>query len=132
MSKIIALVVIVLLASCSLWEKRPENMVDTVEIQKRVKPVEVLHPPLPQSVTWEHFKWVALTPEILRNLLKKYDTGEISEDDMVFFAVTPDGYGHLSIDVGEMLRYIEDQKGVIMYYRETIPKEIFLPSQKPD
>ena len=117
---------VLLLTACA---STPEQTVDQIDITKVIEPVEVLHPPLPQSITWEHYEITVLTPEIMRDLLKKYDAGKLTERDLVFAAVTPDGFEHLSLDIAELTRYIKDQKAVIMYYRETIPKDIFLPKE---
>jgi hypothetical protein len=116
-------------ATCT---KKPTPTVDRVEIQKNYVPVEILHPPLPEAISWEEFEWVVLTPQILRKMLKEYDDGKLPEKELVFFGITPEGYEHLSVNMADIIRYIEGQKSVIMYYKNTIPKEVFLPAENND
>lgn len=126
MNKVIVLMLVVLLSSgCSLFQRS----VKPVEIEKRVQPVEILHPPLPDALVWEEVKWKVLTVEQMREIVKKVDSGELNERDAVFFAVTPTGYEHLSINMAEIKRLIEGQKSVIIYYRTTVPDTIFLPEK---
>lgn len=128
MKKIVLISLIILSTGCSFLPK-PEPSINPVEINTAVTPVEILHPPLPDKVTWEDFNWIVLTPEIMREMLKKYDAGELSEKDVVFFAMSPEGYEHLSVNMAEIKRVLRDQRSVILYYRSTVPKDIFLPEE---
>lgn len=122
---IITLATVILLAGCG----HHTRTVDEIDIVKNVRPIEVLHPPLPEGVTWEEVEIIVLTPEIMRELLTKLDNGEINEGDVVFAALTSDGYEHLAVNLAELKRYIEDQKAVIMYYRDNIPDKVFAPRE---
>ena len=122
---IIALLAVVFVAGCSGHQRT----VKEIDIVKNVRPIEVLHPPLPEGVTWEEVQIVVLTPEVMRDLLRKFETGELNEGDLVFAAMTPDGYEHLAVNLAEIKRYIEDQRAVIMYYRDTIPNKVFAPKE---
>jgi len=113
----------------AMCQKKPTTTVNPITIQKNYVPIEILHPPLPEEINWEEFEWVVLTPEILRGMLKAYDAGDLPEKDLVFFGVTPEGYEHLSVNMADIIRYIEGQKSVIMYYKNTIPEQVFLPSE---
>ena len=119
------LLLITLTSGCSLFTPA----VKPVHVEKRVEAVEVLHPPLPDPLVWEEVKWKVLTVDQMREIVKKVDSGEINERNAVFFAVTPDGYEHLSINMAEIKRLIEGQKSVIMYYKTTVPDKIFLPKE---
>lgn len=122
---IITLLVATLMSGCS-WGVRN---VKPIAVEHRTQPVEVLHPPLPDPLVWEEVKWKVLTVEQMREIVKKVDSGELTERDAVFFAVTPEGYESLSVNMAEIIRLIEGQKSVIMYYRKTIPEQIFLPKE---
>lgn len=100
-----------------------------VEVTHKVEPVEILHPPLPEQIVWEKVEWRTLTPDKLYELIAMYESGKLTERDLVFIALTPEGYERLSINMGELKRYLEGQKSVIKYYRETVPKQIMIPKE---
>jgi len=130
MKKLMIIMLLFVFASgCSSFGKRD---IKVVQIEKRVEPVEVLHPPLPDPLIWERVKWKVLTLDLMRELVKRVDSGELSERDAVFFAVTPKGYENLSVNMAEIKRLIEGQKSVIIYYKTTVPDTIFLPAENPD
>ena len=125
MTKIVSIVLLsFMLASCTTAGK-----VKPLEIFSNIEPVEILHPPLPAGVRWEEVEFTVLTPEIMRELLKQYDNGELSERDLVFAAVSPDGYEHLATNIADIQRYLKDQNAVIIYYRTTIPKKVYLEKE---
>lgn len=103
-----------------------------IDVTQKVEPIEILHPPLPEQITWEKVEWQTLTPEKLRELLAMYEAGELTERDLVFVALTPEGYERLALNMAELRRYLEGQKSVIKYYRETVPKEIMIPKEDGD
>lgn len=128
MNKVLIVLLILLVVGCA--SNPPKPTVKPIEIQKKYTPLVVLHPPLPEGVVWEEFKWTVLTPDILRNMLKEYDEGKLTEKGLVFFAISPEGYEKLSVNMAEIIRYIEGQKSVIMYYKDNIPNEVFLPQEE--
>ena len=113
-------------ASC---ETIPERTVDSLTISKNYTPVEILHPPLPEPVTWEEFEWTVVTPTLMKNLLEKYNNGELAKNDLVFFGLSAKGYENLPNNMADIIRYIEGQKSVIMYYKTTIPDQIIIESE---
>jgi hypothetical protein len=126
MNKILPILLVAILTTgCSTFTPKAK----VIQIEKRVQPVEVLHPPLPDALVWEEVEYTILTVEIMREIVIKVDSGEISERDAVFFAVSPDGYEHLALNMAEMKRLIEGQKSVIFYYKTTVPDMIFLPEE---
>ena len=124
MKTLIVLGMVVLLTGCS-----GGRMVNPIDITQKVEPVEILHPPLPQGVTWEGYQITILTPGRMRDLLARLDRGEIDERDLVFAAITPQGYEKLITNMADIKRFIKDQKAVIIYYRDNVPTEIFLPQE---
>lgn len=114
-------------ASC---DTIPTRTVDNISITKNFTSVEILHPPLPEPVVWEEFEWTILTPTMMKNLLEQYNDGKLLKEDVVFFALTAKGYENLSKNMAEIIRYMEGQKEVILYYKTTVPKEIFMENNK--
>lgn len=122
---ITALLLVTLISGCSLFQRS----VKPVQVEKRVQPIQVLHPPLPDPITWLPVEYKVLTVEIMRDIVSRVDSGELNERDAVFFAVTPEGYDSMAVNMAEVLRLIEGQKSVIIYYKTTVPNTIFLPKE---
>jgi len=80
-----------------------------------VQPV-VIHPPIPDQLQMREVKWTVFNREKLEKLLADYPNQEI-----VLFALSAKGYENLSLNMGEIIRYLKEQKGVIVYYREEFP-----------
>lgn len=116
--KVVILACAVTFVGCDTLPK-----VRPIDITTDVREIETLHPPLPTSVTWQKVEWVVLTPDIMRELLAKVDSGEIDDSDAVFAGLTSDHYENLSLNLADLKRYIADQKSIIVYYRE-IPEEL--------
>jgi len=90
-----------------------------------VSPQVVERPPLtvqtPRPAIGYPFDFILITPENVEAKLKELkDSGK----DVVFFALTDDGYKALSLSVAELRRYIVQQNAVIKAY-----KDYYLPSQ---
>ena len=107
----------------------PERTVDRIDINKVYNTVEILHPPLPKPISWNTFEWKVLTPEIMQNLLDDLKAGDLTERDLVFYAITTDGYEDLTKNMARVIRFIKDQNTVIMYYKTTVPKEIIIEAE---
>ena len=78
-SKIWMLLFVSMVMGCSAIPKE-----QPIIVQTDLRPIEVLHPPLPEPITWLEVKWMALTPDIMRELLKKHENRELSEKDLSF------------------------------------------------
>ena len=76
----------------------------------------VINPPVPDQLQLREVKWTVFNRAKLEQLLADYPNQEI-----VLFALSAKGYENLSLNVAEILRYLKEQKGVIIYYRETFP-----------
>ena len=123
MNKFIVALLAVAISGCSGINR----MVKEIQVNQSVEPVEILHPPLPDGVTWEGYQMSVLTPGRMRDLLAKLDRGELDERDLVFVGIKPQGYERLITNMADIKRFIKDQNAVIIYYRENVPTEIFLP-----
>lgn len=126
---LIAVLITLLIIGCSS-KSRVKPSVDTITIDQQIKTIPITPPDDPDSVVWKEFKWTVLTPEIMEQLLIKYKKGEIEESDMVFYGLSTDGYENLSVNMSEIIRYMEQQKAVIMYYKETVPEVIAIPPEE--
>lgn len=80
-----------------------------------VKPT-VIHPPLPDQLQMREVKWTVFNREKIEKLLADYPDQEI-----VLFALSAKGYENISLNMAEIIRYLKEQKGVIVYYREEFP-----------
>lgn len=80
-----------------------------------VQPV-VIHPPIPDQLQMREVKWTVFNRAKIEKLLLDYPNQEI-----VLFALSAKGYENLSLNMGEVIRYLKEQKGVIIYYREEFP-----------
>lgn len=123
---IAAVLGITILSGCSFGRK-PE--VAPVVVERRTAPIKVFHPPLPDPVILNEFKWKVLTPELLDSYLKDLKAGKAPR--VVWYAITPEGYEVLAGNVAVLRRYIKEQQAVILYYRSTLDIAI-IPDPEPE
>ncbi len=93
-------------------------------VKIKAEPVDpiVIHPNLPAQLSMRKVEWTVFNREKLEKLLADFPNQEI-----VFFALSAKGYENLSLNMGEVIRYLKEQKNVIIYYRESFPSpEVFL------
>ena len=127
MNKIISVIILTLILSgCSWFTDEPR---DPIEIESRVQPVPVFHPPLPEVVTWQEVEWKVLTPDIMRDYLAALDAGEAPTN--VFYGLTPEGYRALSENVGDIQRYLTQSKAIIRYYRKNLVETVVREPETP-
>jgi len=88
----------------------------TVDIKADPVAPVVIHPPLPDQLQMREVKWTVFNRAKIEKLLADYPDQEI-----VLFAVSTKGYENLSLNMAEVIRYLKEQKGVIVYYREEFP-----------
>lgn len=85
-------------------------------VAEPVKPV-LIHPAPPPSMTMRKLEWKVYNRQQLEQLLNS-TTGEV-----IIVGLTPKGYENLTVNMQEIIRYIREQKEVIIYYRKTYPTE---------
>lgn len=83
-----------------------EYVKQNIQIQERPKPVD-----FPDT------EWFVVSEENFDEAMKKI---EEHGGSVTFMAITPKGYENLSIGVGELRRYILQQKEIIAYYEKAI------------
>lgn len=84
-------------------------------IAEPVDPI-VIHPNLPAQLSMRKVEWTVFNRKKLEKLLADFPNQEI-----VFFAISAKGYENLSLNMSEIIRYLKEQKNVIIYYRESFP-----------
>lgn len=78
--------------------------------------ITYIHPAPPSEMTLREVKWrVFNREELLKYLEENKDT------EIVLFAVETKGYENLALNMQEIIRYIREQKEIIVYYRTTLP-----------
>ena len=77
----------------------------------------VIHPPPPPAVVMRDVEWTVYNRERLEELLAENPNKEI-----VLITLTPRGYENLSLNIADVLRYVREQKEIILYYRRLFPK----------
>lgn len=91
-----------------------------------VQPV-VIHPPLPDQLQMRNVEWTVFNRAKIEKLLADYPNQEI-----VLFALSAKGYENLSLNMAEIIRYLKEQKGVIVYYREEFPSPTDTGAEKEE
>ena len=82
----------------------------------------VIHPNLPAQLSTRNVEWTVFNRAKLEKLLADFPNQEI-----VFFALSAKGYENISLNMAEVIRYLKEQKNVIIYYREVFPSPEVLP-----
>lgn len=78
----------------------------------------IIHPPPPPAVVMRDVEWTVYNRERLEELLENAAPGE----EIVLITLTPRGYENLSLNIADVLRYVREQKEIILYYRRLFPK----------
>lgn len=93
---------------------QPEPVVVTkTEYQKQNIPIQE-RPPL---VDFPPMEWMVITED---NLDEKVNELKGKNGNFVVFAISSKGYENLAIGIGELRRYINEQKAIIVYYEEAL------------
>ena len=99
-----------LTSGCSLIPKQVE--VQTKFVEKQI-PIQG-HP---KGVTMYPVEFFAVTDENYEEFREKFGK---NNPDIVYFALSVPDYENLSLNIGELKRYIEQQKTIIIYYEQSI------------
>jgi hypothetical protein len=103
--QIIPLLAIILLTSGCFGSKIVDVKADPVERT-------IIHPNVPDQLSMRKVEWTVFNRAKIEKLLKDYPDQEI-----VLFALSAKGYENLSLNMAEVIRYLKEQKNVIIYYR---------------
>lgn len=100
----------VILSGCGSLAKQ-------LEIHTTQTEISIFQPSDPRSLDLQDVHWQVLTPEKMSELLLR-STGET-----MFLALTPDDMEKLFSNVVDLKRYIEQQRAIILYYRQATGKK---------
>ena len=98
---------------------------DTLVVKPQVVERPKLEVPAPSPVQQLPFEWIVITKE---NYEKKFKEIESKGGTVTLFALTPQGYQNLSMNVSELRRFMQQQQAVIAalkkyYETEATPAE---------
>lgn len=112
---ILSLPLFVLLAACG--STGGPTVLTKTEFQDRPKFVA----PEVQPARQTDVKWIVITKD---NFAQKIAELEKTQGEITFFALTPQGYQNLSVNIAELRRYIEQQNAtfaaVKKYYETSV------------
>ena len=79
-----------------------------------------LNIPEPAPLKTRELKWIVVTPDNIDDVWKK-----LSDDktDLVLFAITDDGYEQLSLSMSEIRAFVQQQRSIIVKYKEYYEKD---------
>lgn len=87
-----------------------------VDIKATPEEQVVIHPNVPDQLSMRTVEWTVFNRKKLEKLLADFPNQEI-----VLFALSAKGYENLSLNMDEIIRYLKEQKGVIIFYRNVFP-----------
>ena len=108
MKQILLIVLALLITGCSNTPKAIQ--VDTAPIQRA--PIVL---PEVDLFTARTVTWTVVTPENVNNLIA--DLSE-SGSQLVFFAVTAEGYENLSLNMADIIKLVQQQRAIIAAYQQ--------------
>lgn len=111
--RVLALIALLFLASCAGKDKPIETTVTVNDLGETV----IIIPVRPESVNTLPVEWKVLTNTILLDLV---NSPSFTQDGIVFYALTVQDYENLSLTIAELLRYIEQQNEIIVYYETVV------------
>lgn len=119
MRTLCTLLIAALITGCSFMEPKPVPPVEVVTIQV---PLEIYQPPNINPLQMENVRWYVITAENLES--KMAEIRQRLGGEFVVFAMTPQSYENLSINIQDIERYIEQQIKIIEYYQEATQPQI--------
>ena len=110
------LLLLLLLSSCSTWDKLTRIEVQTIEVQRNI-PIQNR----PARLELNNIKWFVVTEQNFEEFKEKYIK---QNGEFLFFAISVRDYETLALNMADIKRYIKQQKQIIIYYEKALsPKE---------
>jgi hypothetical protein len=114
-----ALLLLPVISGCSLLNRQPpepEVVIQTKFVENKI-PLQVA----PKPVSLNHPKIYVVTEENWDEFIETYkkDNGQ----EWVFYAFSVRSYETLALNIGEIRRYMEQQKAIIAYYEGAIERK---------
>ena len=110
------LLLLLLLSSCSTWDKLTRIEVQTIEVQRNI-PIQNR----PARLELNNIKWFVVTDQNFEEFKEKFIK---QNDEFLFFAISVRDYETLALNMADIKRYVVQQKQIIIYYEKALsPKE---------
>ena len=116
-----ALLLSLLLSSCSSWDALKRIEVKTVEVD-RVIPTQNR----PRQLDLNDITWFVVTEQNFEAFKKRYKKYSGS---FLFYSMSVRDYETLALNMAEIKRYIEQQKQIIIYYERAVAPK---PDPEPE
>ena len=107
-----ALLLSLLLSSCSTWDKLKRVEVKTGEVD-RVIPTQNR----PRQLDLNNITWFVVTDQNFDEFRRRYTK---QNGSFLFYAMSVRDYETLALNMAEIKRYIEQQKQIIVYYEKAV------------
>jgi len=108
--------ILISISGCSfLWPKPEKEIVVETKIVEKSIPVQAR----PRKLNMQSLKWHVVTKDNFDEFISNY-SAEQGTSPWVFYAISVKGYEKLALNMGEIRRYIEQQKQIILYYEEAV------------
>ena len=108
----LVLITSVLIAGCSLFP----NAVEPVEVVTIAERPPMWHPPMPLEMQLQAVEFEVLTPDLMQEYLALI--AENKAPRKPYYALTTQQYENLSLNMGEIKRYIKNILSIIKFYRD--------------
>ena len=110
------LLLLLLLSSCSTWDKLTRIEVQTIEVERNI-PIQNR----PSRLELDNIKWFVVTDQNFEEFKEKYIK---QNGEFLFFALSVRDYETLALNMADIKRYVIQQKQIIIYYEKALsPKE---------
>ena len=107
-----ALLLSLLLSSCSTWDKLKRIEIKRVEVD-RVIPTQNR----PRELDLNNITWFVVTDQNFNEFKQRYTK---QNGSFLFYAISVRDYETLALNMAEIKRYIEQQKQIIIYYEKAV------------
>lgn len=104
-------------SGCSMLRPEPVEKIITKEVLVKKLPLNIKNP---EPIDWQGVKWMIITPETYNDRVE-----ELKQDgkSLAIFALDKDSYEAISINMAEILKYLEEQNFILAQYREYYESE---------
>ena len=109
---ILILVPLLLLSNCAKILPEPKIITQTEYVERKIDIQSS-----PKAVDFPNVEWYVVSEKNLDEFLArvKADNGAVA-----FLAITPKGYENLALGIGDLRRYVLQQKEIIVYYEKAV------------
>ena len=112
MTVLSALLLSLLLSSCSTWDKLKRVEVKTVEVDRGIPTQN-----RPRQLDLNNITWFVVTDQNFDEFRRRYTK---QNGSFLFYAMSVRDYETLALNMAEIKRYIEQQKQIIVYYEKAV------------